>query len=94
MQLLNTNVAHEENACTVEFIGEGGEVVSVRLELDARGLDDETAIDRAKVMMVQLTTFDDRPAVNEYDALSNGNFDQGVSDPLAVIPDAPSLVRH
>jgi len=95
MHLIDTKVVHQENMLVVDFIGEGGEVISVRLDEGDGQLDDATAIDHAKVMMVQLTAFDthERPAINAYDALSNGNLDARV-DPLA-ITDAPSdLTTH
>ncbi|NLR97029.1 hypothetical protein HGP17_09290 [Rhizobium sp. P38BS-XIX] len=41
----------------VEFQGEGGEVVAVKIA--ATAVDDATAIDRAKAIMVQLATFGD-----------------------------------
>lgn len=54
MQLTNTNVIHDGSALQVDFVGEGGELVSVRMG-DAQHLDDLTAIQHAKVMMAQLT---------------------------------------
>ncbi|MDR7145248.1 hypothetical protein [Rhizobium sp. BE258] len=57
MQLLNTNVAKTtEGTLTVEFHGEGNEMISVRMASDAAG-DESAAILRAKEMMVQITSF-------------------------------------
>ncbi|MBB3302956.1 hypothetical protein FHT72_006381 [Rhizobium sp. BK077] len=61
MQLIDTQVGDAtEGMVTVEFQGEGGELVSVKMTAgdDLRG---DAAINRAKTMMIQLTTFaDDR----------------------------------
>lgn len=57
MQLLDTNVGNpNDGLITVDFEGEGGERVSVRMA--AADLQGEAAIHRAKAMMVQLATFD------------------------------------
>jgi hypothetical protein len=57
MHLLNTNVASTtEGTVTVEFHGEGNELISVRLSTDG-SLDDKTAVLRAKELMVQITAF-------------------------------------
>jgi hypothetical protein len=80
MQVMDTKVTHDGNALKVNFIGEGGEVVSVRTDDEDLKLDVQAAIDHAKVMMVQLTAFgarDSGGSVNEYDALSLGNFEDG-----------------
>lgn len=61
MQLINTLIGHADNGMqTVEFVGEGGELVSVRMASDVDPVSNG-AVTRAKAMMVQLTTFaDDR----------------------------------
>ena len=80
MQLTDTRVTQADGFLTVEFLGEGGESVSVRIDNSNGELDEKTAVDHAKVMMVQLTAFTGPGtdgSVNRYDALSNGNFDEG-----------------
>ncbi|MBB4192552.1 hypothetical protein GGE45_002118 [Rhizobium aethiopicum] len=80
MQLIDTRVTQSGNFFTVEFLGEGGESISVKIDNSHGELDSSTALDHAKVMMVQLTAFPGRNAdgsINRYDALSNGNFDEG-----------------
>ncbi|MFB2602319.1 hypothetical protein ACE04B_09860 [Rhizobium phaseoli] len=80
MQLIDTRVTQSGDFITVEFLGEGGESVSVKIDNFHGELDSSTALDHAKVMMVQLTAFPGRNAdgsINRYDALSNGNFDEG-----------------
>lgn len=60
MQLIETNVHSGEGTTTVEFVGEGGEKVSVCMA--AHGMPEDAAITRAKEIMVQLTAFDSDPA--------------------------------
>jgi hypothetical protein len=68
MQLVDTHVGNtNDGMMTAEFRGEGGELVSVKMAADAidgdgaGAIDGDAAINRAKAMMVQLTTFaDDR----------------------------------
>ncbi|MBB4290359.1 hypothetical protein GGE16_002399 [Rhizobium leguminosarum] len=80
MQLIDTRVTRTGDIFTVEFLGEGGESISVKIDNAHGELDDSTAVDHAKVMMVHLTAFSGHEAdgsINRYDALSNGNFDEG-----------------
>ncbi|MBB4233676.1 hypothetical protein [Rhizobium esperanzae] len=80
MQLIDTRVTQAGDFFTVEFLGEGGESVSVKIDNSHGELDSSTALDHARVMMVQLTAFSGREAdgsINRYDALSNSNFDEG-----------------
>jgi hypothetical protein len=56
MQIIGTNVVGQSDGkTTVEFKGEGGELISVVLASD--GLEDAAAVQRAKEMMVQVATF-------------------------------------
>lgn len=76
MHLTGTRVTHLQEAWHVDFFGEAGEQLTVRLP-EAAALSKEEAIDRAREMMVQLTPFGTRggePSLNCYDSLSNGNF--------------------
>lgn len=71
MQLLNTNVAKTtEGTITVEFHGEGNELIAVRMASDVAA-DDSAAIARAKQMMVQTAAFGE--------ASSSGAQGEGVS---------------
>jgi hypothetical protein len=65
MQLIDTHVGDlNTGLITVEFRGEGGEMVSVKMA--ANGLDSDAAVDHAKALMVQLTTFaDDRDSAQD-----------------------------
>jgi hypothetical protein len=67
MHLLHTNVASTtQGTVTVEFHGEGNELVSVRMSTNGN-LDDQTALLRAKELMVQLTAFGDEGIANSDD---------------------------
>ena len=59
MQLIETNVHSGEGTTTVEFVGEGGEKVSVCMV--AHDVPEDAAVMRAKEIMVQLTAFDSDP---------------------------------
>jgi len=59
MQLIDTRVSDVGSELTVEFVGEGGETVLVRMNNGDHLLDGENAINHAKAVMVQLTAFDD-----------------------------------
>lgn len=59
MQLIETNVHGSDDTTTVEFVGEGGEKVSVCMA--AHNMAQDAAITLAKEIMVQLTAFDPGP---------------------------------
>ena len=62
MQLIDTHVGKHVAGClTVEFRGEGGELVAVRMALDA-DLGDAAAVLRARQMLVELTAPEMPPA--------------------------------
>lgn len=78
MQIIQTEVAQVTSASghpvlRVHFRGEGGECVTVDMASDELP-DDGAAIERAKAILVQTATFGS--AANEYDAQSNGDFDE------------------
>lgn len=79
MQIIRTEVARStaptgQPVLRVLFCGEGGDCVTVDMARIEDGADDLASIARAKAILVQTATFDD--AVNDYDARSNGNFDE------------------
>jgi len=78
MHLTSTKTTHSANFWKVEFIGDDGERVTVIVPEKEASREDDAVI-RAKAMMVELTPFGTRGgerSINEYDALSNGNFDR------------------
>ncbi len=75
MQLIETNVHGSDDTTTVEFVGEGGEKVSVCMA--AHNMAQDAAITRAKEIMVQLTAFDPGP--------QRGNMDDETASERAVV---------
>ncbi|TAM97051.1 MAG: hypothetical protein EPN45_19920 [Rhizobiaceae bacterium] len=78
MQIIRTEVAKAtalsgEPILRVLFCGEGGDCVTVDMGSIVPGTD-ESALDRARAILVQTATFG--MAANDYDAESKGNFDE------------------
>lgn len=78
MQIVRTEVAQATGLSgkpilRVVFCGEGGDCVTVDMASVEAGSDD-AALDRARAILVQTATFG--RAGNDYDAESNGNFDE------------------
>lgn len=80
MNLVHTRVVHEgAGNWVVDFIGDDGEAVLVKVNDDAVTSED-VVVEHARQILVELTGLGTRGAgagVNSYDALSNGNFDIG-----------------
>jgi hypothetical protein len=78
MQIIRTEVAKAtalsgEPILRVLFCGEGGDCVTVDMGSIVPGTD-ESALDRARAILVQTATFG--MAANDYEAESKGNFDE------------------
>lgn len=78
MEIIRTEVAPAtaptgEAILRVLFCGEGGDCVTVDMAKVEAG-NDGAALDRARAILVQTATFG--LAANDYDARSNGNFDE------------------
>src|SRR5690606_11101011 len=76
MQIINTEVGQVISSLghavlRVKFCGAGGNSVTVEMAAVANC---DAPIERARAILVQTATFES--AVNEYDALSKGNFDE------------------
>lgn len=79
MQIVRTDVSPTtspagEPVMRVLFCGEGGDCVTVDMASVEAGSDDAALVDRARAILVQTATFG--LAANDYDAQSNGNFDE------------------
>jgi hypothetical protein len=78
MSPVHTRVVHEgAGHWTVDFVGDGGESVSVKVTEEIVRSEDEV-VEHARLIMVELTAFGTRgggASANSYDMLSNGNFD-------------------
>lgn len=84
MEVIDRQVHDEKSAVTVKFVGDGGEVVSVRLNKgETDNLNRLNAEEKAKAIMVQIATFDtnDGDAAEEV-AAALGN-DVSVMDALS-----------
>jgi hypothetical protein len=58
MEVIGKQIHEEERGVTVEFVGEGGDVVSVHMKKDDDGnLNRLNAEQKAKAVMVQIATF-------------------------------------
>ncbi|KQV82127.1 hypothetical protein [Rhizobium sp. Root1220] len=76
MHLLETKVAHETTGWRIDFVGDDGEVVYIKVP-DGHARSADEALEQAKALMVQLTAYGTRGggrSINQYDAASNGNF--------------------
>ena len=78
MQIVRTEVSHAtaptgEPVLRVLFCCEGGDCVTVDMAKVESG-SEASALDRARAILVQTATFG--LAANDYDARSNGNFDE------------------
>jgi hypothetical protein len=90
MHLENIRVINGKSGHSVEFRLEGGDSVTVTVgSANGTPADTADAVARAREMLVQLTAFEmsEGGSVNRYDALSNGNFDEG-SKGLEPLPSA------
>lgn len=66
MQVIGTQVHQQPGIVTVEFVGEGGDVISVQMR---KGRDDDlnrqNAIGKAKAMMLQVASFEQGESTDE-----------------------------
>ena len=90
MQVRDTRITPEGRMLTVEFVGQGGELVSIAMDNSDNNIDAQNAVEHAKAIMVQLVSSGGEgadPGVNRNNALSDGNFDEGglgLQTPLSV----------
>jgi hypothetical protein len=80
MQIVRTDIAQAtavsgEPVVRVQFRGEGGECITVDMAAgEAEQYESDDAVTRARVLLVQTGSFG--LAANDYEAQSNGNFDE------------------
>jgi hypothetical protein len=86
MEITSTRVAPEGQMIAVEFLGEGGEFVSVVMSNVDNNIAAEDAVQHAQALLAQVSLFGNATddAINSYDALSNGNLDDGRHDATTV----------
>jgi len=92
MRLKSIRVSQEKSSCNVEFTLEGEAIVTVVMNNADGHLTAENAVGHAQELLVQLTAFElsEGGSVNRYDAISNGNFDEG-SKGLEPLPSARTM---
>jgi hypothetical protein len=88
MHLADTKIKHNPGGWKVDFIGDDGDALTIRVTGGA-DLNEEEPIEGARSVMMQLTAFGTRGggrSLNRYDATSNGNFhdDEPVARHLAL----------
>jgi len=59
MHLIDTKVAHENTGWRIDFVGDDGDAVTVHVA-NAAYLDEETAVEHARAILVQLTAYGTR----------------------------------
>ncbi|PWE57563.1 hypothetical protein DEM27_08115 [Metarhizobium album] len=80
MQVVGKQVHDEKTAVTVEFIGNGGDLVSVQMKKSQDGgVDRHNAVNKAKAVMIQLASFEDSQDV------STGTADHDPDESPAVV---------
>jgi hypothetical protein len=94
MQVIDTHVDNtSDKLTTVEFRGEGGELVSVTMAAGA--MEGDAAINRAKAIMVQLTSFaEGRDSAQDEWNRSDGDSEDhgsGLPDKTAELPAVSSF---
>jgi hypothetical protein len=85
MEITSTRVAPEGQMIAVEFLGEGGEIISVIMNNVENNIVAENAVLHARALLAQVSAFggETDEAINSYDALRNGNLDDGEHHALA-----------
>ncbi len=68
MKTVDQTVAATLTGIAVNFVGEGGESISVHLNQTDRGLTDTQAIEKAKSVMMEVATFPLEPNENTIEA--------------------------
>ncbi|CDM62021.1 MULTISPECIES: hypothetical protein [Rhizobium] len=83
MQITGTRIAPEGQMIAVEFLGEGGEYISVVMSNADNSIDTENALQHAQALLAQVSNFGNEveAPINRYDALSNGNLEESVGGP-------------
>ncbi|WP_428426455.1 hypothetical protein [Pararhizobium sp.] len=82
MEVIGTQVHPQPSSglMTVEFVGEGGDVISVQMhQTESDGLNRLNAITRAKAMMLQVATFDQPDEEEAADSSGSDNDSTGES---------------
>ncbi len=92
MQHTDTRINRSgDGMTTVEFLGEGGELVSVKMASD--NLERDAAVNRARAVMVQLTTFaEDRETQHDEWKRPDDAFDGRAKGPAEADAERPTIL--
>lgn len=91
MQVIGTQVHQQPGMVTVEFVGEGGDVISVQMRKGVGGdLNRLNAIEKAKAMMLQVATFKQDADTGSADSTQSSTTSEGVSPAVASLRSARS----
>jgi hypothetical protein len=73
MQVIGTQVHQQPGIVTVEFVGEGGDVISVQMRKGKNDdLNRQNAIEKAKAMLLQVACFEQSDSTDEREAPAHG----------------------
>ncbi len=73
MQVIGTQVHQQPGIVTVEFVGEGGDVISVQMRKGKNDdLNRQNAIEKAKAMLLQVACFEQSDSADEREAPAPG----------------------
>ncbi|MBB5536534.1 hypothetical protein [Rhizobium giardinii] len=79
MQVIGTQVHQQPGIMIVEFVGEGGDVISVQMHKDEGGaLNRQNAVDKARAMMLQVATFE-QADIEDADSAQPATASEGIS---------------
>lgn len=91
MQVIGTQVHQQPGMVTVEFVGEGGDVISVQMR---RGKNDDlnrqNAIEKAKAMLLQVAAFEQAADTGSADSTQSSTASEGVSPAVLSLRSARS----
>jgi hypothetical protein len=80
MQVIGTQVHQQPGIMIVEFVGEGGDVISVQMHKDEGGaLNRQNAVDKARAMMLQVATFEQAADIEDADSAQQATASGGIS---------------
>ncbi|WP_349436126.1 hypothetical protein [Pararhizobium sp. A13] len=91
MQVIGTQVHQQPGIMIVEFVGEGGDVISVQMHKDEGGdLNRQNAVDKARAMMLQVATFEQTADIEDADSAQPATASDGVSPAVLSLRSARS----
>lgn len=91
MQVIDTQVHSQAGMVTVEFVGEGGDVISVQMhKTKGSDLNRQNAIEKAKAMLLQVAKFERDAGTDSADSTRSSTTTEGVSPAVLSLRSARS----